>query len=32
VQSLEPDIVFLDISMPGMDGIEAAQALAGRAM
>src|SRR5271166_3383491 len=31
VQSLEPDIVFLDISMPGMDGIEAAQALAGRA-
>ncbi len=30
VQSLEPDIVFLDISMPGMDGIEAAQALAGK--
>jgi len=30
VQSLEPDIVFLDISMPGMDGIQAAQALAGR--
>ena len=30
VESLEPDIVFLDISMPGMDGIEAAQALAGR--
>lgn len=30
VQSLEPDIVFLDISMPEMDGIEAAQALAGR--
>jgi DNA-binding LytR/AlgR family response regulator len=30
-QSLEPDIVFLDISMPGMDGIEAARALAGRA-
>ena len=29
VQSLEPDIVFLDISMPGMDGIQAAQALAG---
>ena len=28
--SLEPDIVFLDISMPGMDGIEAARALAGR--
>jgi len=31
VQSLEPDIVFLDIRMPGMDGIQAAQALAGRA-
>jgi DNA-binding LytR/AlgR family response regulator len=31
VQSLRPDIVFLDISMPGMDGIETAQALAGRA-
>jgi DNA-binding LytR/AlgR family response regulator len=31
VQSLQPDIVFLDISMPGMDGIEAAQALAGQA-
>ena len=30
VQSLEPDIVFLDIRMPGMDGIEAARALAGR--
>jgi DNA-binding LytR/AlgR family response regulator len=30
VQSLEPDVVFLDISMPGMDGIQAAQALAGR--
>jgi DNA-binding LytR/AlgR family response regulator len=30
-QTHEPDIVFLDISMPGMDGIEAAQALAGRA-
>ena len=31
VQSQEPDIVFLDISMPGMDGIQAAQAVAGRA-
>jgi len=30
VQSEEPDIVFLDISMPGMDGIQAAQALAGK--
>src|SRR3989449_5788209 len=30
VQSLEPDIVFLDISMPGMDGIQAAQVLAGQ--
>jgi DNA-binding LytR/AlgR family response regulator len=29
VQSLEPDIVFLDIRMPEMDGIKAAQALAG---
>jgi DNA-binding LytR/AlgR family response regulator len=30
VQSLEPDIAFLDISMPGMTGIEAARALAGQ--
>ena len=30
VQSLEPDIVFLDISMPGMDGLQAARALAGK--
>jgi DNA-binding LytR/AlgR family response regulator len=28
VRSLDPDIVFLDISMPGTDGIEAARALA----
>ena len=30
VQAHAPDIVFLDISMPGMDGIEAARAVAGR--
>ena len=30
VQSLEPDVVFLDIRMPEMDGIKAAQALAGQ--
>jgi DNA-binding LytR/AlgR family response regulator len=30
-QSLEPDIVFLDINMPEMDGLKAAQALAGKA-
>ena len=29
VRSREPDVVFLDIRMPEMDGIEAAQALAG---
>lgn len=29
-QSLQPAIVFLDINMPGMDGIETARALAGR--
>jgi DNA-binding LytR/AlgR family response regulator len=31
VQGLEPDIVFLDINMPEMDGIKAAQALSGQA-
>jgi DNA-binding LytR/AlgR family response regulator len=31
VQSKEPDIVFLDIRMPEMDGIQTAEALAGRA-
>jgi DNA-binding LytR/AlgR family response regulator len=31
VQSLEPDVVFLDIQMPEMDGIKTAQAIAGRA-
>ena len=30
VRSLEPDVVFLDIKMPEMDGVQAAQALAGR--
>jgi len=30
VHSLHPDIAFLDISMPGMDGIETAKALAGQ--
>jgi DNA-binding LytR/AlgR family response regulator len=29
VRTLEPDIVFLDIRMPEVDGIQAAQALAG---
>ena len=29
-QSVEPDIAFLDIRMPAMDGIQAAQALSGR--
>ena len=31
VQTLAPDVVFLDISMPEMDGVKVAQALAGRA-
>jgi DNA-binding LytR/AlgR family response regulator len=31
VRGREPDVVFLDIRMPVMDGIEAAQALAGKA-
>ena len=31
VRGLEPDIVFLDIRMPEVDGIQAAQALAGAA-
>ncbi|MDQ6621609.1 MAG: LytTR family DNA-binding domain-containing protein, partial [Pseudomonadota bacterium] len=31
VQSLRPDIVFLDISMPELDGIEAARVLSGEA-
>ena len=31
MQSLEPDIVFLDINMPEMDGLKTAQALAGKA-
>jgi DNA-binding LytR/AlgR family response regulator len=31
VRSREPDVVFLDIRMPEMDGIEAAQALSGLA-
>ena len=30
VQREDPDIVFLDIRMPGMNGIEAARALAGK--
>jgi len=31
VHSLEPDIIFLDINMPEMDGIKTAQVLAGQA-
>jgi DNA-binding LytR/AlgR family response regulator len=31
VQSLAPDVVFLDINMPEMDGLKTAQALAGQA-
>src|SRR6478609_2604143 len=31
VRSLEPDIIFLDIRMPEIDGIQAAQTLAGAA-
>ena len=31
VRAREPDVVFLDIRMPEMDGIEAAKALAGQA-
>ena len=31
VHSLEPDVVFLDINMPEMDGIKVAKALAGKA-
>ncbi|MFQ3666284.1 MAG: LytTR family DNA-binding domain-containing protein [Sphingomonadaceae bacterium] len=31
VEALEPDLLFLDIAMPGMTGMEVARALAGRA-
>ena len=30
VQALAPDVVFLDINMPEMDGVKVAQAIAGR--
>ncbi|HEY1878271.1 MAG TPA: response regulator, partial [Rhizomicrobium sp.] len=30
VESLAPDLILLDIQMPGMDGIALAQAIAGK--